>query len=425
MPTRSSAIIFAILGMVMLLGCQDTLGPDPVHERELPGETSLLAGAGSRSSDYRVVSISTLGGATGFARGINDRNEVVGAAQNAAGQLRAFHWRDGTMVELDGLGGSVSGAYDINNRGLIVGEAENPGGNLRAVLWMDGEVRELGTLGGEMSVAMAVNERGQVVGRAQDSSGLFRPFLWWRGHMQELPLPPGEHLFAAGYGINSAGDVVGEVWPETGGQAQQAVLWSRNQVIVLKTFCGETLASAISARGHIVGAGVDCPYDIEVLPLLWAGNVEDQLLEPLGGLFPPEHEDVQNIGAASAVNSRGDVVGWSTVTRDEQRATLWSRDRVINLGGEGAPVASAINERGVAAGRSGMTPALYVRGSQRSLLPHRISDGLDAASAMNIPRASAGSLEGSRAGEEWAVNLCGGKGRLSGPTTVAGILAGC
>lgn len=429
MPSPSWKLVPVIVGILALLGCGDSLGPAAVNDTERSHAVGLLAALESGSSQYEVVAIGTLGGATGFARGINNRNEVVGAAQNAEGDLRAFRWYDGTMVELKGLGGSMSGAYGINNQGLVVGAAETPAGHLRAVVWSDGQVMELGTLGGQTSVALAVNERGQVVGRAQNSDGDFRPFLWSHGQMRELPLPPGKHLFAAAYGINRSGDVVGEVWPYMG-PAQQAVLWSRGSVTVLQTACGETLASDVNERGYIIGNGVDCPEAIERVPLLWAGQGPSMILEPLGGLYPPEHPEVHNIGRAGAINSRGQIVGSSTVTRGEGwmatgTATMWLGDDVLSLGGETASQAWAINDRGVAAGTSGMAPAVYVPSPQLALMADHSTVNLSAAASMSTAWESARALMGSRSAEEWAVSLCGAERRMAAPPTVSGILAGC
>ena len=71
------------------------------------------------------------------ALGINERGQVVGySANDESGEIHAFFWQSGTMIDLGTLGGSLTIALSINERGQIVGESNTALGEVHAVLWM-------------------------------------------------------------------------------------------------------------------------------------------------------------------------------------------------------------------------------------------------------------------------------------------------
>ena len=63
-----------------------------VGSLSVPGSTTTRA---FYYSNGVMTDLGTLGGASSDARGLNDDGDVVGTAQNAAGQPRAFLWRNG------------------------------------------------------------------------------------------------------------------------------------------------------------------------------------------------------------------------------------------------------------------------------------------------------------------------------------------
>src|SRR5687767_6849987 len=84
---------------------------------------------------YRLIDLGTLGGAESFAYDVNDAGQVVGYAQTASGQDRAFRFTDlngdglvnpGEMLDLGALSGhAASYAYGINESGLAVGTSRS------------------------------------------------------------------------------------------------------------------------------------------------------------------------------------------------------------------------------------------------------------------------------------------------------------
>jgi probable HAF family extracellular repeat protein len=128
--------------------------------------------------------LGTLGGDSSWAWGVSaDGSVVVGWADNAAGQTRAFRWTAARgMQDLGTLGGDESWALGVSADGsVVVGGALNAAGYRRAFRWTEASgMQDLGTLpGGYGSLAWGVSADGSVVvGYARDSAWQPRAFRW-------------------------------------------------------------------------------------------------------------------------------------------------------------------------------------------------------------------------------------------------------
>ena len=73
----------------------------------------------------------------GIHGGLCGKGQVVGEGSIpfSSYHMHAFLWKDGTMTDLGTLGGATSWAYGINNRGQVVGYSETASGEMRAFLW--------------------------------------------------------------------------------------------------------------------------------------------------------------------------------------------------------------------------------------------------------------------------------------------------
>ena len=152
----------------------------------------------------------TLGGANSFGLGINASGQMVGQANNAAGQYRGFIYSAGEMRDIGTLGGDFALAAGINNAGQVVGESSidnEPIPTVNAFIHENGAMRSLGTLGGRQSSAAAINESGQVTGYAYTEGSVEHAFLYLDGMMIDLGTLGGGRSY--GYGINALGQVVG------------------------------------------------------------------------------------------------------------------------------------------------------------------------------------------------------------------------
>ena len=262
----------------------------------------------------------------------------------------------------------------INDRGQIVGDYVNVADgwfDTQAFLFDGAAWRDLGTLGGPSSWATAINDHGAVTGHADTAratecypswdGGTFciheqHAFVWRDGALSDLGTV-GSHSSA--YGINDAGHVIGS----DGSFAQR---WVRaGAVDVFGTFGGSCLfssASAVNARGQVVGYAST------------ATGSHAFLWDPRTGLV-----DLETLGGptswATAVSDAGHVVGvsetstviscetneWGTFCSYEMHAFLWKDGVMTDLGTLGGPHATArgVNARGEIVGESDTAEKLY------------------------------------------------------------------
>jgi uncharacterized repeat protein (TIGR01451 family) len=205
-------------------------------------------------------------------------------------------------------GGSTYGS-GINNSGQVVGEGQV------ALLWSNDVVINLGTLGGPFSEAAAVNDLGQVAGDSaenSDGSGEYA-FIYTNGFMTKIGTT-GPFLESYGYGINHAGQVVGQLYETADPRSQ-----------------------AITANSS---------------PFLWPGPDGNPI--DLGTFGAP-------VGGAYGINKSGQITGYAGVTPYENHAFLYSNGILQDLGTLGGSVSGglAINDSGQITGLSWITGGSY------------------------------------------------------------------
>jgi probable HAF family extracellular repeat protein len=241
---------------------------------DVVGQSHVNASDPPHAVLHRNEVLSDLGtgyGAGSFSRAweINDAREIVGErARRQSSPVRAFVLRNGRFRDLGTLGGAggsfgtSSVAYGINDRRQIVGAAQPPSGPLHAFLWERGVMRDLGTLGGddEATQARDVNDAAQVVGSSPTTAGFTHAFLWESGAMQDLGTLGGNSSHA--YGINMNGEVVGGSRTATSppNNAGHAFVWANGRLVDLNTVVTNLpgnvvleVAQAINDDGSIVG----------------------------------------------------------------------------------------------------------------------------------------------------------------------------
>jgi probable HAF family extracellular repeat protein len=281
----------------------------------------------------------------------------------------AFQWRDGVRTNLGALDESLSSqAVWISASGLIAGTSEN--GKIdplftgfpefRAVLWRHSHITDLGTLSdGFESSANAVNSNGQVIGWAMNSTpdansmagpGFFptqtRAFLWQKGAMQDLGTL-GTGTDAIAQFLNERGQIVG--WSYTGGtppptciftQATDSFIWDeKNGMIDLGNLGGTcVIATGINNDGVVIGDNVN-DESLE-RAFIWKRDAIQDLGGSIGG---------QQTGA-EAINESGQIAGFATLSGEVLfHAVLWNGvGEITDLGALGADecsFATAINSK--------------------------------------------------------------------------------
>lgn len=197
-----------------------------------------------------------------FGRDLNNKGDVVGLAYTLSGAVRAFRYRDSTMVSLGTLGGDFSDAQAVNDKGDIVGVSTLAGGAQRAFVYRNGLMSDLGTLGGSHSAAFGLNEARQIVGCSTvDGDSFQSAFIHQAGTMNGLSSLGGNDSCA--YGINRSGQVVGySTLPDA--HDARAVLWVGAAIVDLNTRLDPKVASqwvltearAINDKGQIIATGL-------------------------------------------------------------------------------------------------------------------------------------------------------------------------
>jgi probable HAF family extracellular repeat protein len=240
--------------------------------------------------------------------------------------LRGFLWENGVMTALPTLGGNNSGALGVNNRGQIVGAAETANQDpncvppqvldFKAVVWgpRRGQIEVLPVFPGDtVATALAINDNGQAVGTSglcqgpTSGSGLAlrHAVLWQRDTVTNLGSLGGVMSNAAN-GINNRGQVVGQS-NLPGDAVTHAFLWQKGVMTDLGTLPGDSnsIAFDINEKGQIVG--ISCDMNFNCRPFLW----DDEVMTDLNTLIPPNSPLYLTFGGG--INDRGEIAGSACV----------------------------------------------------------------------------------------------------------------
>lgn len=267
------------------------------------------------------------------------------------------------ITDVGTLGGSRSVAVGINNHGHVVGNADTATGEMRAFFAVDGLVQDLGTLGGRASHAGAINDKGLIVGRAQDGNGVYHSFIRLKsGQMWNLSVIDSQldlAGFSAANSVNAAGQVVGYIHTQGPHMAarSKAFVFNEFRVTNLGTFGGpDGVVSGINDAAQMVGFYGTEPH---------ADYADHRAFIKTGSTVTPLGSLGGRTTTPTDINNDGHVVGSGQVRGGEERAFLYAGGKLNDLGtlpGGTQSFAYAINHRGQAVG------AADAAGSLRAVL---------------------------------------------------------
>ena len=231
--------------------------------------------------DGVMKDLGTLGGPDSFPTGINEFGQVIGISytsfaansNNGCSQFAPpdtptqaqdpFLWdKHGGMIDLGTFGGTCGYAAGINNRGQVVGASNLAGDQAeRAFIWDPAAgLVNLGTLGGDFSYASAINDQGIVVGVSTLSGDTqINAVLWGKNGIVDLGALPGDNC-ANPFWINASGQVVGHGGTNCEGRGflseNSGALIDLNTLIASDDGFSITDATYINDRGEIIGQGL-------------------------------------------------------------------------------------------------------------------------------------------------------------------------
>ena len=228
------------------------------------------------------------GGRNGQAYWVNNYGQVVGFTETGvldstcimpfqALQFEAAIWGPmGNVRALQPLPGDTVGfAYGINDRGQVVGASGLCSNTsvppatpiaAHAVLWeRDGTPINLGSLAGQPdNIAGSINDLGQVSGTSLFTDGTIHSFLWTkRAGMKDIGTLPGAILTVAPccHSLNNKGEITG-FWIDGSGNLS-AFYWKNNVMTDLNTLISANSGwyllntASINDAGQIAGFGVN------------------------------------------------------------------------------------------------------------------------------------------------------------------------
>ncbi len=184
------------------------------------------------------------------ANDVNDLGVAVGTwntwslGMSSNVDVHAIKWlADGTAVDLSVPGEWASQAYAVNLSDQIAGAwFDNSGWH--AVRWdSDGNPQNIGDLYGVGAMAFGLNDAGEVVGESVTANG-GRMAFFWDGQMHALDtLGNPEDDFYQAVDINNSGLIVGHVFDRPG-NTLRPLLWWENEAYDLNDLLEEPFVSS-------------------------------------------------------------------------------------------------------------------------------------------------------------------------------------
>ncbi|MCB9770424.1 MAG: DUF3466 family protein [Candidatus Omnitrophica bacterium] len=246
----------------------------------------------------------------------------------------------------------------VNNSGTVVGILTGRLQGTEAFVWREETGRNDLKLDSEsLSFANDISDSGLVVGHVGDQKGASRAYSWMSQNL-DFDFSPFEEGQSIAYGVNTDGYMVGQVG-ENALSNFEAFRYEPGQgVRHLGTLGGNlSQASALNDRGEVVGWSVTA--DRRTHAFKW---VEEQGMIDLGTLGGER-------SLAAAINEEGLIVGQAQTREGSTHAALFRDTKITDLGSMGGrwSLASDINNHGLIVGQADGEPDRMPEFAKRAL----------------------------------------------------------
>jgi probable HAF family extracellular repeat protein len=232
------------------------------------------------------------------ARAISANGTIVGTASTGGSDIgHAVRWRAGTVQDLGTLGtGQYSYARGVNSAGDTVGTSHT-GSASHAFLFTDASGMVDLTPTADDSQAEGINDAGQITGWRN-----WRAFRLTGTTFTDL----GTAGFANSFGtaINSSGQVAGHVISGTG-NAEQIFRYTSGAMVILGGLGEYNRAYGMNTAGDVVGEGLPVLGLQQGFVYTDANGMQglNQLIDPASGWF---------ILGAGGINDAGQIAAWAS-----------------------------------------------------------------------------------------------------------------
>ena len=237
---------------------------------------------------WNIQTLGNLGAGGTIAYGVNNRGEIVGRGRTASGEIHAFYWNAGTIMDAGVFFPRFPGVlYAINDQGVAVGT----GNGTEVVIWKDGVWTSLNMAEG---TPVDINKSGAVGGTRWTGSRSVAYYYKDGVRTDILPFSSDPSLASSGTALNDHGMVVGSAALDWG--VRHAFTWQAGVMTDLGTFGGtNSWANDVNNRGVVVGLAANAAQ--QMIPFVYDG-----MMQP-----------VCNLGAGAeplGINDRGAIVGY-------------------------------------------------------------------------------------------------------------------
>ncbi len=238
------------------------------------------------------------------ARAVSANGTVVGTGSTGGSDIgHAVRWQSGTALDLGTLGtGSFSEGRGVNSAGVAVGHSYTNGGSLlgiHAFRFDDASGLADLTPGSDDAHAEGINDAGQVAGWRDG-----RAFRLTGSTFTDLGVPAG---FAGSFGvaINGSGQVAGHVRSATGSTERIFRYTDGAGMVILGGVGNFNRAFGINSAGDVVGQGRAVAGLQQGFIFTETGGMQglNSLIDPAAGWF---------ILGAGGINDAGQIAGWAS-----------------------------------------------------------------------------------------------------------------